>query len=59
VPKLEPIGFTLNYLSSNTVQLILTGKLAFKHGGQITLVATPPRGISSAAGAFLNGQRRL
>ncbi len=53
VPKLEQIGFTLKYISSNTVQL-LTGKQAFKSGGQITLVATPPTGISSAAGAFLN-----
>lgn len=47
MPKLEPIGFTLNYLSSNTVQLILTGKQAFKYGGQITLVATPPRGTAA------------
>ena len=51
VPKLEQIGFTLKYISSNTVRL-LTGKQAFKSGGQITLIGT---GISSAAGAFLGG----
>ena len=51
--ELQPIGFTVNYLpSSNAVQLILTGKQAFKYGGQITLIGT---GISSAAGAFLGG----
>ena len=44
--ELQPIGFTVNYLpSSNAVQLILTGKQAFKYGGQITLIGT---GISSA-----------
>jgi streptogramin lyase len=52
VLKLQPIGFRLNYVSSNRVQLILNGKQAFKLGGQITLVAA---GISSAAGGFLGG----
>jgi len=51
--QLRPIGFSLQYPSNNTVKLI-TGKQAFKYGGQITLVASPPTGISSAAGAFLN-----
>ena len=54
VQKLKPIGFTLKYISSNTVQL-LTGKQAFKLSGQINLVATPPGGISSPAGTYLNG----
>jgi streptogramin lyase len=52
VLNLQPIGFRLNYVSSNRVQLILNGKQAFKLGGQITLVAA---GISSAAGGFLGG----
>ena len=46
----QPIGFSLKYISSNTVQVLLAGKQAFKYGGQITLIGT---GISSAAGAFL------
>ena len=51
--KLElqpPIGITVNYLpSSDTVEL-LTGKQAFKYGGQITLIGT---GVSSALGGLL------
>ena len=49
----RPIGFSLQVPFELTVKLI-TGKQAFKYGGQITLVASPPTGISSAAGAFLN-----
>ncbi len=52
VLQLQNIGFSLDYISNNTVQVLLTGKQAFKYGGQITLIGT---GISSAAGAFLNG----
>jgi hypothetical protein len=51
----RPIGFSLKSTSNNTVQVLLAGKQAFKYGGQITLIATPPSGIGSAAGAFLNG----
>ena len=54
VLQLQRIGFSLNYISNNTVQVLLAGIQAFKYGGQITLVTTPPAGISSAAGAFLN-----
>jgi len=55
VLKLQPIPFSLKPISNNGVQVILAGKQAFKYGGQITLVATPPAGISSTAGGFLNG----
>ena len=51
----QPIGFTVNYLPSSDAVKLLTGKQAFKYGGQITLVAAPPSGISSAAGGFLDG----
>jgi hypothetical protein len=51
--KLElqpPIGITVNYQPSSDAVELLTGKQAFKYGGQITLIGT---GISSAAGALL------
>ena len=55
VLQLQNIGFSLKSISNNTVQVLLVGKQAFKYGGQLALVATPPTGISSAAGALLNG----
>ncbi len=51
--KLElqpPIGITVNYQPSSDAVELLTGKQAFKYGGQITLIGT---GISSAGGALL------
>ncbi len=48
--ELQPISFTVNYLSSSYAVQLLTGKQAFKYGGKITLIGT---GISSAAGALL------
>ena len=41
-PALQPIGFSLKSISNNTVRVLLAGKQAFKYGGQIMLVATPP-----------------
>ena len=52
VLQLQNIGFSLDYISNNTVQVLLTGKQAFKYGGQITLIGT---GISSGTCTFLNG----
>lgn len=48
---LKPIGFSVNMLSGNTVQ-ILTGKQTFALGGQITLLAA---GITSTGGGLLDG----
>jgi hypothetical protein len=44
--------------SNKSVELLLAGKPTFKTGGEITLVATPPGGISSAAGGQLDGNNR-
>ena len=40
----------MNYLPPSNAVELLTGKQAFKYGGQITLIGT---GISSAGGALL------
>jgi streptogramin lyase len=55
VLRLQPLGFSLNVLSNTSVRLLLIGKPAFKLGGQITLVATPPGGLSTQDGGFLDG----
>ena len=51
--KLElqaPIRITVNYLPSSDRVQLLTGKQAFKYGGQITLIGND---IESAAGSLL------
>ena len=56
VKVLQPVRFTERFNpSNNSVKLLLTGKPTFPRGGQITLVATSPGGISSAAGVLLDG----
>jgi hypothetical protein len=41
--------------SNDSVSLLLIGKQAFTKGGQITVIAAPPDGVSSAAGVSLDG----
>jgi streptogramin lyase len=55
VLQLQPLGFSFNVLSNTAVRLLLIGKPAFKLGGQITLVGTPPGGLSTQDGGFLDG----
>ena len=43
--------------SKNSVNLTLVGKQTFAAGGQITLISSPPSGISSAQGIFLDGNK--
>jgi hypothetical protein len=40
------------------VSLLLSGHEAFAKGGQITVVASPPSGVSSASGVLLDGNDR-
>ncbi len=50
----EPVDFRPTYsASSNSVTLTIVGKQKFAMGGQITVNATPPSGVSSATGDFL------
>ncbi len=56
--RYKPIGFSVQYLSNTSVELV-TGKQAFKYGGQIVLTTSAPSGISSAAGAYLTSSDAL
>jgi hypothetical protein len=50
----EPVAVQAAYdASRNAVILTIIGKQTFAKGGQIAVVATPPDGVSSAAGEFL------
>ena len=50
----EPVAFRATYdASKNSVTLTLAGKQMFAQGGQITVIATPPNGVSDATGDFL------
>src|SRR5262249_43808391 len=42
--------------ATHSVQLIIQGKPKFTSGGQITMINTAPNGVSSAAGALLDGR---
>ncbi len=54
-PRLLPVRFNAVYdQSSNTVTLTVVGKNPFTKGGQLTIVAAPPNGVSSQAGVFLS-----
>ena len=56
VTILHPIAFRVQYRDSNdSVSLLLSGKGAFTKGGQLTVIAAPPGGVSSAAGVLLDG----
>jgi hypothetical protein len=51
----QPVGFRLAYnAATNTASLLVTGQ-KFKKGGRLTVTASPPNGISSASGVFLDG----
>ncbi len=53
---LHPVPIRVQYnAASDSVDLLLAGKQAFKSGGQITVVATTPGGVSSALGVLLDG----
>jgi hypothetical protein len=54
VTLLQPVAFRAAYdASRNAVTLTLMGKQTFAQGGQITVIATPPGGVSSTTGDFL------
>ena len=56
VKVLKPIPFQVQYSSTNnSVSLILKGNQAFATGGQITVIASAPNGVSSASGTLLDG----
>ena len=51
----KQLGITAVYnASNNSVTLDFVGKQTFKTGGQITVNYSPPSGVSSEAGGFLN-----
>jgi Carboxypeptidase regulatory-like domain len=54
---LHPISkFTVSYnLANDSVNLTLIGTQAFPTGGKLTVVGTPPYGVSGASGAPLSG----
>ena len=50
-----PVAFTSVYnASTNTVTLTIRGKQKFAGGGKIDVIASPPDGVASAAGALLD-----
>ena len=56
VTILHPVTFRVQYSNSNeSVSLLLSGKQAFAKGGQITVIAAQPNGVSSASGVLLDG----
>ena len=56
VQVLHPIRIRAVYdAPDQSVSLLLSGKQAFAHGGKITVISTPPGGVSSAAGVLLDG----
>ena len=51
----RPVAFRAAYNASrNAVTLTIVGKQKFAKGGQITVIATPPDGVSGAAGDLLS-----
>ena len=56
VTILHPVPITTQYdAATNAVDLSLSGKQAFAKGGELTVIAAPPDGISSSAGTMLDG----
>jgi hypothetical protein len=49
----QPIGFSVTNVTSQSVSLELAGKQKLPKGGQITVSASPPRGVENTAGVFL------
>ncbi len=54
--KLRSVAFNAAYNpSNNSVTLTIKGKQTFAKGGQITVINSPPTGVSSADGVLLAG----
>jgi len=52
----RPVSVFLNYQSPlRTIELVWAGKHAFALGGHLTVSGTPPSGLSSLKGVFLDG----
>ncbi len=53
---LHPVAFHVHYSDSNdSVNLLLSREEAFAKGGEFTVIAAPPDGVSSASGVLLDG----
>ena len=53
--KTKPVSLSATYdPSTNSVTLTIKGKNPFAKGGHLTIVASPPNGVSSQAGVFLS-----
>jgi hypothetical protein len=52
---LQPFGFSVSQVTSNSVTLNLAGTQKFAKGGQITVLSAAPTGVDSAANVFLAG----
>jgi hypothetical protein len=56
VQVLHPVPIRVVYdAMDQSASLLLSGKQAFAQGGRITVISTPPGGVSSAAGVLLDG----
>ena len=56
VQVLHPVPIRAVYNAvDHSISLLLSGKQAFAKGGQITVIAAPPGGVSSASGVLLDG----
>lgn len=52
----HPLAVHAQYnAATNSVSLLLSNQQKFAKGGRITLIATPPGGVSGAAGVALDG----
>jgi hypothetical protein len=52
---LTPVNFTATYSqTTNSVTLKITGKSPFAQGGQLTILTSPPSGVSSQLDVPLN-----
>jgi hypothetical protein len=56
VTALQTIFVPAKYNSSNNSVTLSVAGTVFTKGGQITVVASPPGGVSSALGVFLDGR---
>ena len=53
---LHPVPFSVQYdAPTHSASLLLSGKQAFARGGQNTVIAAPPNGVSGASGVLLDG----
>jgi streptogramin lyase len=51
---LQPIGFSVASLTTNSVTIKLGGQQKFPKGGQVTVIAAPPGGIDNTSHVFLD-----